>query len=134
MLWLPVFVAMLVLVIDATTLYFMHTEMSVVARDAARRLTTGQLRNSQEAEDYVASALAVRELPFTVDVVYDPLNSMEVAITRTYGDMSITGFSTLTIFGRDLTARASMRSAPLLASASGSGGGAGGSTGGGNGN
>jgi hypothetical protein len=48
--------------------------------------------------------------------------------------MSITGFSTLTIFGRDLTARASMRSAPLLASASGSGGGAGGSTGGGNGN
>jgi hypothetical protein len=59
---------------------------------------------------------------------------MEVAITRTYGDMSITGFSTLTIFGRDLTARASMRSAPLLASASGSGGGAGGSTGGGNGN
>jgi len=113
-LWVPVIVAMLLIVIDATTLYVTHTEMSTVARDTARRMVTGQISSKQEAEAFAASAMRLREYPYTVDASYDPDGSMDVTVKMNYADIAIAGYSTLTLIGGEMTARVSMRSDPVV--------------------
>ena len=55
-LWIPVFVTIMLVAIDATVLYLHHTEMWNVARDVARRVAVGDITESQ-AVDYVVDEL-----------------------------------------------------------------------------
>lgn len=118
-LWVPVIVAMLVIVIDATTLYVTHTEMSNVARDTARRMVTGHISSKQEAESFAYSAMSLREYPYTVDASYDPSGSMDVSVMMNYSDIAIVAFSTLTLLGGNMTAHVSMRSEPVVFASAG---------------
>lgn len=113
-LWVPVIVAMLLIVVDATTLYVTHTEMSTVARDTARRMVTGQISSQAQAEAFAAAAMSLRDYPYTVEASYDPNGSMDVAVKMNYSDISIAGYSTLTLVGGEMTARVSMRSEPVV--------------------
>lgn len=57
--WIPLFVFFLAATIDASMLYLTQTEMWNVARDTARRVTTGQLPTEQAAKDYAAELLTI---------------------------------------------------------------------------
>ena len=60
-LWLPIIGALLVIISYASILYTAHTEMWNVARDTARRMTTGVLEPGVPAEDYAKSQLRLYE-------------------------------------------------------------------------
>ena len=113
-LWVPIIVALLVTMIDATTLYVTHSEMWNVARDTARRMVTGNLQSRAEAKAYAVNAMNLRDFPYDVDVTFDPAKTFEVMITLSVNDMSIIGYSPLTIFGVDMAARVIMRPDPTV--------------------
>lgn len=132
-LWIPIIVALLTVVIDATTLYVTHTEMENVARDTARRMVLGRFATTTQAEAYAANAMRLRNYPYYVGATYDVDTGAEVAIAIQTEDMWIMGYSPLRLLGSTVGARVVMRANPRVAMA-GSGGGGGGSSGGGNGN
>ncbi len=115
LLWVPIFVALLVIVIDASTLYLTQTEMWNVARDTARRMTTGALKTESQVRVYANSQLhQFRNNTglYTVDASFDPV--VVVAISIGAGDISFTGFRYLgyTIFGGPISAQVVMRPEP----------------------
>lgn len=113
-LWVPIFVAVLVIVVDATTLYITQTEMENVARNTVRRVVTGTLETHEEAEAYAASAMGLRPYPYTVVARYNAVTGAEVIIAVQSQDASILGYiSPLTITGTTIGARVVMRPEPL---------------------
>lgn len=128
-LWVPIITALLLIVADAATLYITHNEMWNVARDTARRMSTGQLASAEEAEAYAVAAMELRDYPYLIDAVFDPAGDMEVAIGLSFDDLLIPGYATLAILGGRMTARVAMRANPNLVLA-----GQGGGNGNGNGN
>lgn len=115
-LWVPVIVALLVLVIDATTIFITHAEMWNVARDTARRMAKGDLTEA-EAEAYAAGAISLRDLPYTVEADHDTTNDVvQVIIRLSLADTTIIGgwmwSGPLTIIGGDMVARVVMRALP----------------------
>ncbi len=114
-LWVPIVVALVTIAIDATSLYVTHTEMWNVARDTARRITTGVIRTEADAVAHANQAMNLRDLPYVVDVSYDPDGDTSVTIMLTVKDMSIIGFgSPLTIFGGTIAAHVVMRPDPRI--------------------
>lgn len=110
-LWIPIIVALLTIVIDATTLYITHSEMWNVARDTARRMVIGNKIGKDAAEQYAADAMNLRDFSYYLDAQCDPAKG-EVAVTIALPvrDMSILGFgSPLTLLGHDMAARVIMR-------------------------
>lgn len=144
-LWIPVIVALLTVVIDATTLYITHTEMWNVARDTARRMVSGRITTLDEARNCAAAAMSLRDFPYYVDAAYDKDTGAEVLIAIKVNDMAIIGYSPLSILGGNMVAHVIMRPDPDLefgtvsksdceVADGGGGGGNGGGGGGGNGN
>lgn len=114
-LWVPILVALLIAAIDATTLFVMHSEMSSVARDTARRMATGVLRTEAEAEAYALGAINMHAGPYAVEALYDPNNVIAFRIAIAFEDLSILGYgSPLTIFGTTIAAGAVMRPDPRV--------------------
>jgi Flp pilus assembly protein TadG len=111
-LWLPIIVALLLVVVEISTIYLTHTEMQTVARDTARRMVSGQIRSEAEARSYAVSAMSMRKDLYTVEATHDSTDAMEVAIAVNYADVLVVGFGFYTISGGKLTARVSMPSAP----------------------
>ncbi|MFQ5535701.1 MAG: TadE/TadG family type IV pilus assembly protein [Paracoccaceae bacterium] len=114
-LWIPIFVALLVIIIDASMLYLTQTEMWNVARDTARRMTTGALATPAEAEAYANTQLNLysnNSGMYTVTASDNPV--VQVAISVGAGDISFTGFAYLgfTIFGGPIRAQVVMRPQP----------------------
>lgn len=115
-LWVPVIVALLVLVIDATTIYITHTEMWNVARDTARRMAKLEMTVA-EAEAHAAEAMNLRDLPYTVEAAHDTTNDVvQVIIRLSLGETTIIGgwmwSGPLSLIGGDMTARVVMRALP----------------------
>lgn len=115
-LWVPVIVALLVLVIDVTTIYITHTEMWNVARDTARRMAKGDL-TAAEAEAYAADAMSLRDFPYTVDAIHDTTTDVvQVVIRLRLEDTTIIGgwmwSGPLKLIGGDMGASVVMRAVP----------------------
>lgn len=114
-LWVPIIVGLLVIAIDATTLFVTHTEMTSVARDTARRMVSGKIRSKSDAEAYAANAMSLRDLPYAVEASYDKNNVAELRIAIAFSDLSIIGYgSPLVIFSATIMGRAVMRPDPRL--------------------
>ena len=123
-LWIPIFVALLVIIIDASTLYLTQTEMWNVARDTARRITTGKFDVKIGGEFVLdkdaAEAWADAQLNlytnngglYSIEASDDPV--VQVVISVGAGDISFTGLRYLgfTIFGGPITAQVVMRPEP----------------------
>lgn len=129
--WFPIWFVLIVVITDASLLYYAHTEMSTVARDTARRLTSGALPSVTDAQDYAFERLG--NLSYRVNVEYDTATTMAVQISVPVGEVIPFGGFIDKMLPPFLTTRVAMRSEPnIFASAGGSGGGStGGSTGGG---
>jgi hypothetical protein len=118
-LWLPITVALLIIIIDASMLYLTHTEMWNVARDTARRMTTGTLATEDLAEVYAKDQLNLYrafDSGYNVVAQRDPDTAMTVVITLSLSDASIItsyfGLDLLKILPGTMAARVVMRSEP----------------------
>jgi Flp pilus assembly protein TadG len=123
-LWLPIIGALLVIISYASILYTTHTEMWNVARDTARRMTTGVfdvtgVLDEAAAQDYAQSQLKLYEIfgtGYDVQVAEDTVAStMTVVITLGVTDGSFdAGFiGALSLVGGTLAARVVMRAEPV---------------------
>ena len=114
-LWIPIIVALLTILIDATSLYVTHTEMWKVARDTARRMVTGKVRTEADAEAYALASMRLRGLPYVVDASYDAAKTAQVSVMLATADLSIMGVvSPMRIFGTTMEARVVMRPDPRI--------------------
>jgi len=112
-LWVPIFVGLLMIVMDASTLYITQTEMENVARDTARRIIKGLPPTL--AEIHARNSMSLRDLPYTVDATFDPDTGADVTIAVQTGDISILGYlNPLWIAGTMLGARVIMRPDPTV--------------------
>lgn len=115
-LWVPLIVALLVLVVDVSTIYITHTEMWNVARDTARRMAKGDL-TAAEAEAHAADAMSLRDFPYSVEAVHDTTTDVvQVVIRLRLEETTIIGgwmlSGPLTLIGVDMGARVVMRAVP----------------------
>ena len=126
-LWVPLFLGVLLLVVDATTIYITHSEMTNVARDTVRRMVTGVVLTEEEAETYAVDAMRMRDSHnYYVDAYYDMTTGAEVIIGFSLADVSIFGYATpLQIFGGKMATRVVMRPDPNVQFGTSSGGGSG---------
>ena len=123
-LWLPIIGALLVIISYASILYTAHTEMWNVARDTARRMTTGVfdvtgVLDQTAAADYAQSQLRLYDLfgsGYVVVATEDTVAStMTVVITLGVTDASFDAgyFGALTLVGGTMAARVVMRAEPV---------------------
>lgn len=115
-LWIPLFLALLVLVVDVSTIYVTHTEMWNVARDTARRMAKGDMTAAQ-AKAYAEGAMSLRDFPYQVETDYDTTNDVvQVIIKLQLGETTIIGpwmlTRPLTLAAGDIAARVVMRAVP----------------------
>ena len=104
LLWVPIFVALLIIVMDATTLYISQTEMENVARDTARRIVKGLPPDLARAN--ALNSMSLRDLPYSVVATFDPAIGADVTIALQSGDKSYLAYAnTLMILGTTIGAR-----------------------------
>lgn len=114
-LWIPLIMALVALVIDATTIYVTQTEMWNVARDTARRMVQGM--TEAEAKDYAYATMSLREAPYDIQVNCDKDNNVaQVTISVGVEETTIIGSWSLTnplkLIGGDMRANVVMRPHP----------------------
>ena len=110
--WLPLFAFLLVIVTDASFLFLYHTEMTNVARDTARRMTTGQFQSKEAAQTHAYAQLLASNKPYTVIADYDPTTAMTVEITVPMVDVKVFGFALGPVLDATMNSRVVMRSEP----------------------
>jgi len=131
-LWLPIIVSLMVIITDASILYLTQTEMWNVARDTARRLSSGQLKTENAAVIYANQQLNLYDPAYVVTATRDRTNgvvtSMTVVITVDVADAAIFGYFLTPVLGSAMEARVRMRypSLVLATATSTAGGGSGG--------
>ncbi len=122
-LWLPIIGALLVTISYASILYTTHTEMWNVARDTARRMTTGVFDVDKVLDEAAAISYAQEQLKLyeflgsgydvtaTEDLVTE---TMTVVITLgvTDGSFDAGFFGAISLVGGTLAARVVMRAEP----------------------
>lgn len=112
-LWVPIFVALLIIVMDASTLYITQTEMENVARDTARRIIKGL--PPAQAETHARNTMSLRDFPYSVVATFDAATGAEVIITVQTAAVAILGYlHPLAIAGTTLGARVTMRPDPTV--------------------
>lgn len=134
--WIPLFAFLLITVTDVSFLYLAHTEMSNIARDIARRMSSGSLPSEQAAENMAAARMNAMGYSYEVRAVINPDSAVGIEIKVPVRDVAIFGPLVFPILGDELAAIVVMRadSDVLALLGSGSGGnGNGGNGGGGNG-
>jgi Flp pilus assembly protein TadG len=77
--WLPVFVFLLALTADACKLYLTQADMWSVARDTARRMSTGELATPEAAETY-ASGQLLYPLDYTYTITQDTDDTVQISV------------------------------------------------------
>ena len=113
MLWIPIFVGLLIIVMDATTIYITHTEMENVARDTARRMIKGLA--PADAIDHAVNEMRLRNYPYTVTATFDPDTGADVSIAIQTGAIGIIGYlNPVAINSAVIRARVFMRPDPTV--------------------
>lgn len=123
MLWIPMLAALLVTVIDATTLYFAHAEMENIARDTARRMMTGTIGNKEDAVTYASWRLSNYDYPHTVTATWDSNNSHVVKIAADVDDAAPFGYLIRAALSQSIIAQVAMRGDPNVSGSPSTGGG-----------
>lgn len=105
--WVPFFMLLLMLMVDVSTIYFNQTQMMHVSRDAARRMSMGQL------EPETLTAFVQGHLTNAVTVTNCSIDETAcVRISRPFENMAIFGNAFTSLIGRDMSASTSMRVEP----------------------
>lgn len=108
----PFFIFMLVIFADFAAVYLTHTEMYNVARDAARRMSTGELKNADEVVAYASEHMFLGQRLYTVFTDFGPNGNMQVLVEIPVGEAAIFGFFMRPLIGESLTALATVSAEP----------------------
>lgn len=65
--WMPIFVIILALMINVSTVFFNESQMLRVVQDANRAFSLGRLETVEDTEEYILAQLAYLSTSFTVD-------------------------------------------------------------------
>jgi hypothetical protein len=109
----PFFVLLLVLFTDASMIYLTHTEMYNCARASARRMATGQLKTAEDVRSYSSEILHLGTRTYVIDTRFG--NTMTVSIGIAMNEAVIVGLFFERVMGNVLTASATVRREPRLA-------------------
>jgi Flp pilus assembly pilin Flp len=105
------FIMMLVFFTDASIIYATRTEMWNVARDITRRMSTEEISNLAQAQDYAEAHLLLGSRRYVLDPDFG--GDMSVTIAVTIADAAIFGACFKPIIGDYLVASVKMRREPL---------------------
>ena len=108
----PAFVFVMVIITDASVIYFTRSEMWNVARDAARRMSTKEFTTPQQVRDFAADHLFLGQRSYVVDAEFGGNVSVQIALSM--GQAGVFGFFFQPIFGKELLADVTMRKEPLI--------------------
>ena len=106
--WIPFIVFLLVIVTDTSFLYFGQTQMWNVARDTARRLTTGDLTSVTNAETFAENQLGKYGNDYTV-TAEEQTGYVRVIVKVPVRQLVPFGLFTQAFLGDDVIARVVMR-------------------------
>lgn len=67
--WLPIFMVILLVMINLSTVFFNESQMLRIVQDANRAHSLGRLESEQETEDYIFTELAYLSSAFTVETI-----------------------------------------------------------------
>lgn len=108
----PFFVLLLVLFADSAVVYLTHTEMFNVARDAARRMSTGQLKTNAEVVTYAQQHLHLGSRTYGIEPNFGSNNQVTVFIH--VSEAAIFGYWFGPVLGQTLAATATVQAEPPL--------------------
>jgi Flp pilus assembly protein TadG len=107
--WIPVFLVIMAFMADGCLLYLMQADMWSVARDTARRMTTGQM-NAEVAHDYAASQMMYPNKPYTITTTAGVDDVVEISIpvkdASVFGVLAAYGSFTDAVLKAKVTMRA----------------------------
>ena len=112
----PFFIFVMIFFADAATIYLTHTEMYNVARDAARRMATGELRTEDEVVAYASQKLLLGGRTYDVYTGFDKTRFVAVAVP--VPQAAIFGFFFRHLLGESLIASAGVVQEPRVMPAS----------------
>jgi len=105
-------VFVMVLIADASIIYYTRSEMSNVARDVARRMSTGEFQTPEAVRQYAADRLFLGDRTYFVDPDFG--GNMTVRIALSVSQAGIFGFFFQPLFGKELLAEVTMRKEPMI--------------------
>lgn len=108
----PFFIMFLVFFADATIIYLTHSEMFNVAREISRRMSTGELENSDDVQAYAADHLFLGSRDYYVGI--DFLGDKTISIVVSVADAAIFGYFFKPILGKELVATATAAEEPRI--------------------
>lgn len=108
----PFVIFLFVFFVDAAVIYLTHSEMYNVARDAARRMATGELENSGAVTQYASEHLFLGQRTYNVYTVFGVTSTVLVEIP--VGQAAIFGMFFRPIIGESLIATANVVREPRL--------------------
>lgn len=108
----PFFIFMLVIFADFAAVYLTHTEMYNVARDAARRMSTGELKNADEVVAYAGEHMYLGQRIYTVATNFGPDGNMQVLVEVPVAEAAFFGVFLRPLIGESLTALATVSAEP----------------------
>jgi len=108
----PAFVFVMVLITDASVVYYTRSEMWNVARDAARRMSTKEFTTPEQVRAYAADHLFMGQRTYFIQPEFG--GNVTVRIVLSMGQAGVFGFFFQPIFGRELLAEVTMRKEPLI--------------------
>ena len=108
----PFFILMLVIFTDLAVIYLTHSEMYNVARDAVRRMSTGELTTEDQVVAYAAEHLHLGNRQYYVHSGFS--GEMRIAVVLPVREAAVFGVDTFmgAILGESLIATATMRREP----------------------
>ena len=108
----PFFIFLLVIFADFAAVYLTHTEMYNLARDAARRMSTGELKDADEVVAYAEEHMFLGQRLYTVFTDFGPNGNMQVLVEVPVGEAAFFGFFLGPLIGESLTATATVSREP----------------------
>ena len=102
----PFFIFLMVFFADAVALYLTHSEMYNVARDAARRMSTGELKNSDDVVAYAAEHLFLGGRTYNVYTGFSTTSAVLVEVP--VSEAAIFGYFFSPILGESFIASATV--------------------------
>ena len=111
----PFFIFLFIFFVDAAVIYLTHSEMYNVARDAARRMATGELKDPAEVTQYASEHLFLGNRTYNIYTVFSGTRTVLVEIP--VNQAAIFGLFFQAIIGESLIATASVVREPHLVEA-----------------
>lgn len=109
----PFFILLMIFFVDVCVIYLTHTEINNLARDAARRMSTGELKTPDEVVAYAGEHLYLGGRTYTVQSDFG-FNNMRVIVEIPMQQAVFFGVFFRPVLGESLLVISTMKTEPRL--------------------